>query len=397
MRVLIAFDKFKDAIGAHEACATAATVLQSLHPGWAMDTAPLSDGGDGFVHVLAGAVGAPETQTRVRGPRDTAVVATWARVERSRIPRAAQARLGTGGDSVAVIEMAAASGLALVPTEQRDPWTATSVGTGEVLRAAAAAGAGAILLGIGGSATHDLGLGALSVLGFRFHDDAGRDLGTAPPACWSELAHITGGPPAGFPPVYIACDVDHPLLGPRGATTVFAPQKGLIPADHDRLESLSATVAARLCAHCDKPGSLASVPGTGAAGGISFGLMAGLGAQLLPGFDLVSDWLDLERRIAVADIVITGEGRFDQSSLGGKGPGTIAARAIAAGKTVHVFAGQVDAAAQPRLHLHPITPAGIPLPQALRETRERLASAVAQAARTFYHPADCTPPPPERG
>lgn len=383
MRVLIAFDKFKDAIRAHEACATAAAALRSLHPAWTIESAPLSDGGDGFVRVLAGAVGAPEIQILVRGPRDTAVAALWARIERSRIPRAAQARLGAHGDSVAVIEMAAASGLALVPTEQRDPWTATSVGTGEVLRAAAAAGAGAILLGVGGSATHDLGLGALSALGFRFYDATGRDLGTAPPARWAELARIEGSPPAGFPPVYIACDVDNPLLGPRGATAVFAPQKGLIAADHDRLESLSATVAARLCAHCGQPDSLASTPGTGAAGGISFGLMAGLGAQLLPGFDLVSDWLDLERRIAAADIVITGEGRFDQSSLGGKGPGAIAARAIAAGKTVHVFAGQVDATAQPRLHLHPITPAGIPLAQALRETRERLASAVAQAAPTF--------------
>lgn len=106
--------------------------------------------------------------------------------------------------------------------------------------------------------------------------------------------------------------------------------------------------------------------------------MAGLGAQLLPGFDLVSDWLDLERRIAVADIVITGEGRFDQSSLGGKGPGAIAARAIAAGKTIHVFAGQVDAAAQSRLHLHPITPPGSPCLRPCAKPGSGSASAVAQ-------------------
>ena len=379
MRVLVAFDKFKDAISAHDACAIATQALHSRHPDWIIESAPLTDGGDGFARILAEATATLEVRTTVTGPRGTPVDAGWAPVPRARIPAAVHARLAGQGDLVAVIEMATASGLALVPQAERDPWTATSAGTGGLMRSAAEAGAGALLLGVGGSATHDLGLGALQALGFRFLDCDGRSLGAALPADWSRLARIEGGPPAAFPPVFIACDVDNPLLGPRGAATVFAPQKGLRETDRERLEALSAKVARLLCAHCDQPESLITTSGTGAAGGISFGLMAALGARLLPGFDLVSDWLDLDRRIAAADVVITGEGRFDSSSLGGKGPGAIAARALAAGKTVHVFAGQVDAAGRPSLHLHPITPTGTPLAQALRETGDRLEAAVRAA------------------
>ena len=119
-----------------------------------------------------------------------------------------------------------------------------------------------------------------------------------------------------------------------------------------------------------------NTPGAGAAGGIAFGLMTAVGAKLLPGFELVSAWLDLETKLAAADLVITGEGRFDESSLEGKGPGAVAARALALGKTVQVFAGQVTAAARPGLALHAITPPGTPLPQALREAPENLASKV---------------------
>ncbi len=381
MRVLVAFDKFKDAIRAHDACAVTNRALHALHPDWIIESAPLTDGGDGFVRILAEATHAPELRTAVTGPRGNALEATWALVPRPRVPAAARQRLSGQGDTVAVIEMAAASGLALVPTDQRDPWTATSAGTGELMRAAAEAGASALLLGVGGSATHDLGLGALHALGFRFLDHNGQDLGPARPADWDRLARIEGGPPAGFPPVFIACDVDNPLLGSRGAATVFAPQKGLRAADRDRLEALSATVARQLCVHCGQPESLVTTPGTGAAGGISFGLMGALGARLLPGFDLVSDWLDLDRQIDAADIVITGEGRFDSSSLGGKGPGAIAARALAAGKTVHVFAGQVDAAARSGLHLHAITPPDLPLTDALPRTSAFLDAAVRSTFR----------------
>jgi glycerate kinase len=139
-------------------------------------------------------------------------------------------------------------------------------------------------------------------------------------------------------------------------------------------------MAALLCAHCGRPPALADEPGAGAAGGIAFGLMAGADARLLPGFDLVAAWLGLDARLAAADLVITGEGRFDESSLSGKGPGAVARRALALGKRVHVFAGQVAVTGAPAgLELHAITPPGTPLEAALREAPRNLAAAI-QAA-----------------
>ena len=137
-------------------------------------------------------------------------------------------------------------------------------------------------------------------------------------------------------------------------------------------------MALMLCSHCGKPDSMMDLPGAGAAGGISFGLMAAADATLLPGFQLVSAWLDLDARLAAADIVITGEGRFDESSLSGKGPGAVAARALALGKTVHVFAGQVTAAPREHLALHAITPAGMPLERALHTASTNLTTTVRQ-------------------
>jgi glycerate 2-kinase len=140
-----------------------------------------------------------------------------------------------------------------------------------------------------------------------------------------------------------------------------------------------------LSAHCGKPDSLMDVPGAGAAGGIAFGLMAAADAQLLPGFDLVSAWLDLEARLAAADLVITGEGCFDESSLRGKGPGAVVARALASGKLVHVFAGQLasnagaEAGARGAATMHAITPPELPLPEALRQARQHLGASVRRA------------------
>ncbi|MEJ1974048.1 MAG: glycerate kinase [Lacunisphaera sp.] len=140
---------------------------------------------------------------------------------------------------------------------------------------------------------------------------------------------------------------------------VYGPQKGLRPADHDQLERETRRLAALLCAYCRQPENLGTRPVVaGAAGGIAFGLMVAAGAKLLPGFELVAAWLDVETKLAAADIVITGEGRFDESSLEGKGPGAVVARALALGKTVHVFAGQMAVAPRPKLALHAITPAG---------------------------------------
>lgn len=379
-RVLLAFDKFKDALTAQQAGEVVAAVLREAHPDWELDLAPLADGGEGFAGILTEAAGGRIVPCEVSGPRGGRVTAGFGLVSVAAIPAKARAQLGLQrqspfGAQIAVIEMAAASGLALLAAEQRDPWQATSLGTGELMRAAADSGATGILLGVGGSATNDLGLGALAALGLAFADATGRPVHPPVPAEWPRIVRISGRLPATLPPVYIACDVTNPLLGPRGAAAVYGPQKGLRAADQTRLENESARMADLLGQHCGRSPALREVPGAGAAGGIAFGLMAAAGAKLLPGFDLVSAWLDLEPKLAAADIVITGEGRFDESSLEGKGPGAVAARALALGKTVHIFAGQVTAPPRPGLALHAITPAGIPLAEALRETRANLAAA----------------------
>jgi glycerate kinase len=275
--------------------------------------------------------------------------------------------------------MASASGLALLDGEMRDPLRASSVGTGQLIRAAAATRVRAIVLGAGGSATNDLGLGALGALGIGFAAEPGTNLEFPVPADWPRIWGIIGQLPKAFPPILIACDVDNPLFGPRGATAVYGPQKGLRPGDAAFFETQGARIAAMLCRHFGRPESLAAEPGAGAAGGIAFGFMAATGARLLPGFELVASWLDLDARLAAADIVLTGEGRFDETSLSGKGPGAVVSRALALGKTVHVFAGQVGPVKSlPRLFAHAITPPGMPLGDAMAEAPSLLSSSVRQ-------------------
>ncbi len=385
MRVLVAFDKFKDSLDAPAAGAAAAAVLRRRHPDWQLDLCPLADGGEGFAAILTAAAGGALRTVAVTGPRGAPVDAAYGLVPWGRVPAAARRRLNLPAKTpdhaaVAVVEMAAASGLALLAPGQRDPWQTTTLGTGQLLAAAASAGAAALLLGVGGSATHDLGLGALSALGLDFLPEHGAALRPPIPARWDQIARLAGQASPSLPPIRLACDVANPLLGPRGAAAVYGPQKGLRPEDLARLDHASARLGLLLCAHCRQPDTLMDLPGAGAAGGIAFGLMAAARATLLPGFDLVADWLDLEARLAAADLVITGEGRFDDSSLSGKGPGAVAARALALGKPVQVFAGQVTVTdPRPGLTLHAITPAGQPLAEALRRAGENLGAAVARA------------------
>ncbi|HZZ18447.1 MAG TPA: glycerate kinase [Opitutaceae bacterium] len=383
MRVLIAFDKFKDSMSALMACDIASGAVLSSPGKPEVDACPLADGGEGFSAILTRAALGAEASAETVGPQGGELAAPYGIVDLGRVPDQAKAILGetmSGTGTIAVIEMAAATGLALLPMELRDPMRSSSFGTGLVMRDAAAHGVRTILLGVGGSATHDLGLGALAALGVTFCDSEGFMIDPLVPADWPRVASITGRLPAGFPPVLIACDVDNPLLGPRGALAVYGPQKGLKAKDAPMLEEEGARIAGLLCAAFGRPANLVSVPGAGAAGGIAFGLMAGAGAKLLPGYELVSSWLDIERRLAAADIVVTGEGRFDDSSLQGKGPGALARRALDTGKTVHVFAGQVSLTGKVHgLVTHAISPAGMPLDDALANAPGFLFSSVKRA------------------
>jgi len=383
MRVLAAFDKFRDSVSAPAACDIAASAIAGARPGWQVDSCPLADGGEGFADILTRAAGGDVVRLAVAGPRGGEVAAAFGVVSIDKIPRGARALLGVVAGPkgrVAIVEMAAASGLSLLDPGMRDPMLASSGGTGQLIRAAGGAGVDAIILGVGGSATNDLGLGALGALGVEFAAGSGERIDPAVPAKWPVIERISGSVPDSLPPILIACDVDNPLLGPRGAASVYGPQKGLRAADAGGLERESARLAGMLCRHFGRPDSLALVPGAGAAGGTAFGLMAAAGARLLPGFGLFSAWVDLDERLAAADIVITGEGRFDGTSLSGKGPGTVVKRALARGKAVHVFAGEVSLREEiPGLTAHAITPAGMPLAEALAAAPGLLLASVKRA------------------
>jgi glycerate 2-kinase len=383
MRVLVAFDKFKDALTAPEACAAATTPLEKVRPEWTIDCCPLADGGEGFAAILTSSMrGAWHTCT-VSGPQPgSSVESGFGLVATARIPAAARALLDVRNGTLAVVEMATASGLALLPPAQRNPWRTTSVGTGELLRSVALR-ADSLLLGVGGSATHDLGLGALRALGWRAFDAAGNDIEVVTPEHWPRVARLQPADTA-LPPLRIASDVENPLLGPRGAAHVYAPQKGAAPAEIPKLEAATARLAGLLEQALERGAELRDRPGTGAAGGITYGLMLAAKAQLLSGAALVGAWLDLDRRIEAADVIVTGEGRFDTSSLEGKGPGAVVRRALAAGKPVHVFAGRVALEEiPPGVTAVAITPPDEPLAEALRCAPANLAAAVERFARTI--------------
>ena len=191
MRVLLAFDKFKDALTARQAGEAAAAALRAKHPDWELDLCPLTDGGDGFCETLCANLGERIEPIEVRGPRGTPVLSTVGFVPASALTTKARKWFPAGADGeIAVVDLASASGLALLTPAQRDPWHTTTFGTGELLDYARHEKTNAILLGIGGSATNDLGLGALAALGFKFLDAAGVEIGDLAPATWERIARI---------------------------------------------------------------------------------------------------------------------------------------------------------------------------------------------------------------
>jgi len=381
MRILVAFDKFKDALGAEEACELAAQSFRKIRFAPDLDLCPLTDGGEGFARILTQAAGGTLHRLGVTGPSGKIVEGEFGLVPWRGLAPMVRSRLeilpGKEG-TLGVVDMASASGLALLPPEERNPWKTTSRGTGELLLAAANQGADLLLLGIGGSATSDLGLGCLQALGLQVWNHQGKEMEIVPPDCWDAMDRVTGILPAGFPGIRVACDVTNPLLGERGAVRVYGPQKGLKPKDLGRFETLTAAVARRLLQLSGGGDESLIIPGTGAAGGTGFGLMVFAAAKLVPGAELVSAWLDLPRRIQAADVILTGEGRFDRSSLEGKGPAALVGRALAAGKKVHVFAGSIEPGLKipTGLTLHAVSPPDLPLEKALAGTGERLAQAI---------------------
>ena len=324
MKVVIAPDSYKGCLSALEVAKAMERGVLSVFPTAEVRKIPIADGGEGTVAALVTATDGQLRQAEVTDPLGNKISAHW----------------GVLGDGrTAVIEMAAASGLPLVPKEKRDPRVTTTYGTGELIKAALAEGLAKIIIGIGGSATNDGGTGMARALGVRFLDAAGREVA----AGGGSLAEICQIDTTGLDPrlknteIVVACDVDNPLCGTRGASAVFGPQKGATPEMVQQLDAGLAKYAS--CARQATGRDVAEKAGAGAAGGLGAGLMFFTPAQLKPGVEIVLDAVGFTDVVRDADFVITGEGRTDFQTAFGKAPVGVAKVAKAHGVAVFCISG----------------------------------------------------------
>jgi glycerate kinase len=370
MRIVVAPQEFKGSLSAVQASDAIGEGLRRALPDADLVLVPMADGGPGTVEAVVAAKNGRWERTSVRGPLGAPVNATWGVID---------------GDT-AVIEMAAASGLVLVPESERDPRLTSTYGTGELVAAALAAGCRRIIVGMGGSATNDGGGGAAQALGVRLLDDDGRDL---PPggAALIRLARIeTSRLDARLAQVRIfaATDVFNPLCGPKGASAVYGPQKGATPDMVRELDEALAHYAAVI--ERDLGVRVLDVAGAGAAGGLGAGLVAFLRAEILPGAKLVADAVALEARMAGADLVIAGEGRLDAQTGFGKAPWEVARLARQAGIPVIAIAGSLREDCGPELleafdAVAAILPPLVPPQEAMACGGELLAAIAEQVGR----------------
>jgi len=324
MNVLVAPDSFKGSLTALRVAEAIERGVRQVFPDARVVKVPIADGGEGTVDALVVATGGRVLESEVTGPLGEPVRARWGVL---------------GGGGAAVIEMAAASGLPLVPRDRRDPRYTTTRGTGDLVRAALDAGLERLVVGIGGSATNDGGTGMARALGVRFLDAEGRDL----PEGGAALARLSRIDLSGLDPrvraldLVVACDVDNPLTGPRGASAVYGPQKGATPAIVAELDAALARYAevARAATGRDA----ATLPGAGAAGGLGAGLLFFTPARLRPGVEIVLETTRFDDLVKGADLVVTGEGRTDFQTAMGKAPVGVAAAAKRHGVPVVCLAG----------------------------------------------------------
>ncbi|MEU3447720.1 glycerate kinase [Streptomyces thermolilacinus] len=325
-RVLVAADKFKGSLTAVQVAERVTAGLRHIVPGVRVEALPVADGGDGTV-AAAVAAGFERREVRVTGPLGEPVTAAFAL-----------------RDGTAVVEMAEASGLQLLPDGVFAPLTATTYGSGELLRAALDAGARTLVFGVGGSATTDGGAGMLAALGARFLDADGEPVGPG----GGGLRDLATADLSGLDPRFadvelvLASDVDNPLTGPKGAPAVFGPQKGATPEDVAVLDAaLTRYVEVLEQAVGPRAAEAALSPGAGGAGGIGYGALVGLGAGFRPGIELMLDILGFTEALGRATLVITGEGSLDEQTLHGKAPAGVAAAARAAGVEVVAVCGRL--------------------------------------------------------
>ena len=325
MRIVIAIDSFKGSLSSLEAGNSAAVGISRVFPAAKTIVLPVADGGEGTADALVSGLGGKFAEAKVHDP----------------LGRIITAKYGILPDNTAVIEMAAASGLPLLSEAERDPMKTTTFGTGELILHAIRQGCRSFIIGIGGSATNDGGVGCLQALGFGMLDENGRQVGFGAGGV-SRITEISSKdviPELKECRFSVACDVSNPLCGNKGCSVVFAPQKG---ADSDmickmdgylkRFAAITKTFA---------PHSSPDTPGTGAAGGLGFALMYFLGAELQSGVDLIIRETHLEDAVRTADIVVTGEGCIDSQTAMGKAPAGIAKIAGIYHKPVIAFSGAV--------------------------------------------------------
>lgn len=332
--IIVAVDSFKGSLTSSEAGNAIKNGIKDIHPDWNIEVYPVADGGEGTLEALTYHQTVTERTCTVTGPLGEAVVASYLWYERD-------------SERTAVIEMAQAAGLPLVPADKRNPLYTTTFGVGELIRDAIDHGCRKFIIGIGGSATNDAGVGMLQALGYHFYDKDGRDISFGA----KELARIKD---IGFEDVIpdlsqcqfqIACDVKNTLVGAQGCSAIFGPQKGATIKDieemdrsMDRFADLVERIAADGRKGISRNGDR-NTPGAGAAGGLGYAFLMFLDGVLRPGIDIVLDEIRLEEAIAQADLVITGEGRLDAQTLMGKTPAGVAGLAKKYGKPVIAAAG----------------------------------------------------------
>lgn len=327
MKIVIAPDSYKESLTALEVATEIEAGFREVFHDAEYVKLPMADGGEGTVAAMVDATGGKLVDVEVTGPLGEKVKAFYGL---------------TGDGKTAIIEMATASGLALVSTNLRNPLNTTTYGTGELIKAALDAGINQLIIGIGGSATNDGGAGMLQALGVKLLNMAGRDIGFG----GGELANLDSIDISGMDLrlktclIEAACDVDNPLTGPKGASAIFGPQKGATPEMVAQLDANLSRYAVLI--HRDLGVLVDTVPGAGAAGGMGAALLAFFGTHLRPGIEIVVEAVGLEAALKDADLVITGEGRIDSQTIHGKTPIGVARVAKRYGKPVIGIAGSLS-------------------------------------------------------
>jgi len=326
MKVVVAIDSLKGSLSSVEAGIAIRQGIYKVKPDAQVIIKPLADGGEGTTDALIEGLGGERIDLTVTGPLKKPVSAYYGYLKES----------GT-----AIIEMASASGITLISDHEKDPFSATTYGVGEIIRDAIDKGCRNFIIGIGGSATNDGGIGMLKALGYKILDETGQDVGEGGQALLKVAAICSDNTYDKLSDCHfrVACDVTNPLCGKNGATYIYGPQKGVTEATGDLLDAGMAQYANVVAKATGK--NYQDAEGAGAAGGLGFAFLSFLNAELTPGIDLILNAVELESELKDADIVITGEGRLDHQTAMGKAPIGVAKLAKKYGARVLGFAGSV--------------------------------------------------------